>query len=67
MVAKQFLAIPGTSAASERVFSIAGRVVTKKRASLKPETVQDIILLKSSWENVEEMELVNLTGKRKSR
>jgi hypothetical protein len=68
MVAKQFLSIPGTSAGSERVFSIAGRVIcANRRAKLKAENVQDVIFLKSSWEKVEEMELVDLTGKRKSR
>jgi hypothetical protein len=68
MVAKQFLSIPGTSAGSERVFSIAGRVIcANRRAKLKAANVQDFIFLKSSWEKVEEMELVDLTGKRKSR
>lgn len=37
-VARQLLCIPATSVPSERIFSTSGNIVTKKRASLKPDT-----------------------------
>lgn len=38
-ISKFFLFIPGTSVPSDRVFSDTGKFVTKKRASLDPDTV----------------------------
>ena len=46
--AQKVLAIMGTSAPSERVFSAGGNVVTKNRASMRADTVADLILLKQS-------------------
>jgi len=43
MLARLYLAIPATSAASERVFSSAGNIITKKRSSLAPENACDLI------------------------
>jgi hypothetical protein len=44
-VAKQLLCIPASSVPSERVFSTAGNIVTKKRASLTPSNVDMLIFL----------------------
>ena len=38
-VARKFLTINATSTASERLFSLAGNIATKKRNRLKPENV----------------------------
>jgi len=38
-LAKKYLAIPAFSVLSERIFSLAGNIVTKKRANLKPDNV----------------------------
>ena len=46
--AQKVLAIMGTSAPSERVFSAGGNVVTKNRASMRADTVANLILLKQS-------------------
>lgn len=46
------LAIPATSAPSERVFSAAGNIVNKKRVRLKPETLDLLIFLRGNKEFV---------------
>ena len=38
--------VPAASAKSERVLSIAGNVVTPKRARLNPEKVEDLVVVK---------------------
>ena len=47
-LAKKFLAIEATSAASERLFSTAGRVITRDRNRLDPNTVGQILYVKSN-------------------
>lgn len=44
-VARSMLAIPATSTASERVFSIAGHIVSKRRANLSPEHVDALVCI----------------------
>ena len=44
-IAKYFLAIPASSASSERVFSTAGNIVTNKRTCLKPNHVNMLVFL----------------------
>lgn len=46
-VAAQVLAITASSAPSERCFSSAGRIIEERRTSLKPETVDDLIRVRS--------------------
>jgi hypothetical protein len=52
--AKRVLAIPATSAPSERVFSVAGQTVTKKRSRLTGYAVTLLVWLKGAWEAVDE-------------
>jgi len=68
-MARKYLAIPATSASIESIFSIGGNIITKARNSLQPETVKQLILLKSwgikDWEElnsniVEEKESVRV-------
>jgi hypothetical protein len=44
-MAKKYLAIPATSAASERLFSATGRLINKFRSSLLPERVESLAFL----------------------
>ena len=47
-IAKKYLCIPATSTPSERVFSLAGNIVTKKRCQLLPENVDRLVFLSSN-------------------
>ncbi len=44
-LAKSYLCVPATSTPSEQLFSPAGNIVSKKRASLAPEHVDMLTLL----------------------
>ena len=44
-LARSLLCIPATSTPSERLFSAAGNIVSKKRASLSPEHVDMLTFL----------------------
>jgi hypothetical protein len=45
VLAKSYLCVPATSTPSERLFSIAGNIASKKRASLSPEHVDMLTFL----------------------
>ncbi len=45
VLAKKLFCIPATSVPSERIFSIAGNIITKKRASLKPDNLDMLVFL----------------------
>ena len=49
LVARRVLAVPATSASTERLFSASGRVCTFDRAGLKPENF-DILSTLYVWE-----------------
>lgn len=44
-LARRTLCIPASSASSERVFSVAGRIIEERRSRLKGETVDSLIFL----------------------
>lgn len=44
-VARKYLAVPGTSCSSERLFSTAGNVITQTRNRLKPDNASMLIFL----------------------
>ncbi|KAK0145655.1 Zinc finger BED domain-containing protein 1 [Merluccius polli] len=48
MMARCYLAVPGTSVPSERVFSTAGDIVTAKRSTLSPGNADILIFLKKN-------------------
>ncbi|KAK7913165.1 hypothetical protein WMY93_013376 [Mugilogobius chulae] len=52
-IAHKYLATPATSVPCERLFSLAGHVVQKKRASLSSEHVNNLVCL-SNWLGAEE-------------
>jgi hypothetical protein len=60
------MAIPATSAPSERVFSVAGNLITKKRTKILSENVRYVLCLRS-WgilanTDNKEVILVNTVG-----
>ncbi|KAL6190840.1 hypothetical protein ACLB2K_037234 [Fragaria x ananassa] len=46
LIARDLLSVPASTVASEAAFSAGGRVVSEKRASLSPSTIQALICLK---------------------
>lgn len=54
LLARRVLCIPASSAESERIFSSAGLIVSKKRQRLKPTVVRDLVFLRSCWATVDE-------------
>ena len=48
-MARKILAIPATSAPSERVFSVAGLTITKLRSRLRPDNASCLVFLKENW------------------
>jgi hypothetical protein len=56
-IARDYLAIPATSAPSECVFSSSGDIITKKRNRLTGDSVRMIVCLKA-WGIIEDEDLV---------
>lgn len=52
-LAQRYLCVPGTSVASERIFSTAGDIVNANRSRLAPENVDKLIFLQKNL-NIEE-------------
>jgi len=52
-LARRVLAIPATSAPSERLFSVAGLTISNSRASLLPENAEAVIFLHDNWGKIE--------------
>ena len=44
-LAKRYLCVPASSVPSERIWSLAGNIVTKKRAALLPENIDMLVFL----------------------
>jgi hypothetical protein len=49
-LARIYLALQGTSAPSERIFSMAARLISDKRASLNPELAGKLLFVSQNWE-----------------
>ncbi len=47
-MARCYLAVPGSSVPSERVFSTTGDIVTAKRSTLSPDNVDILVFLKKN-------------------
>lgn len=52
-MARRFLAVPATSAASERVFSKGRRIVSWQRSSLDPGTIEQLLCLKEWYQLID--------------
>lgn len=46
LIARDLLSVPASTVTSKAAFSVGGRVVSEKRASLSPSTIQALICLK---------------------
>jgi hypothetical protein len=49
VVAMKYLILPGTSVPSERVFSAAGNIITKKQSVLGDKMAADLIFLRENF------------------
>ncbi|CAF3949970.1 unnamed protein product [Rotaria sp. Silwood2] len=46
-LAKSLFGVPASSATSERIFSSSGRILEKRRQSLKPDVVDDLLMIRN--------------------
>ena len=53
-IARMILAIPASSAKSERVFSVGSRTVTALRGNLAPKKVEELIVIKENMVKIRE-------------
>ena len=60
--ARHILAIPASSATSERFFSAGGLMVSSKRTNLAEDTVEDLLMIKLNLEKVENLERMEARG-----
>jgi len=51
-LARQTLCIPVSSASSERVFSVSGRIIEEHKSRLKGETVDSLVFLHNFFKNI---------------
>ena len=63
--ARYILAIPASSATSERIFSAGGLTVTSLRSNLAEDTVEDLLMIKLNLEKVEAMEACHQTKRKR--
>ena len=54
-VARKWLAVPASSAASERLFSSAGLTVSDKRSRLTCDKIESLVFLKTAWPALQKM------------
>ena len=47
LLANSLFGIPASSATAERIFSASGRILEKRRQSLNPEKVDDILMIRN--------------------
>ena len=59
-VARAILAIPASSAKSERMFSTSGNTVTTKRTNLDPDKVEYLVTIACNLELLQEIESKNI-------
>ena len=61
VLARRVLAIPATSAAPERLLSMAGNAMTKKRSRLTCDNMEELVYLHEvwpqEWETIKKMRL----------
>ena len=63
-MARQVLGVPASSAASERVFSTAGRMLEKRRTNLSPAVVNSFYSCTAIWSEPTESLSVNCFASR---
>jgi len=57
-VGRKVLAVTTTSVAPERMFSVAGSVMSRKRANLTSDHLKELIYLHEVWSKVQEWEAI---------